>query len=291
MTTCFERAKKVVDALIPVAEKLINDSTPVDVVVRKRLNALSGGYGWNLLNIGRSPIDYSKTTTHIAYIYRSFSAHADWVFKALNMASPAVTKALAADELKVACIGGGPGSDIAGVLKFAEAHGLLAKEFEFIVLDREPAWRRARNELIATYEGEAEATLSYQALDLADGSPWTDNWEFANSDLFVLSFALSEVWSFNKDRSVSQFLDRLITSARPGAIFCYVDNGGDKFTPLIEEEFDARDDLEIMGSRDDDRLLLSHDEQCSAIEEEYGERFKQRPKLTGNVALRVWKKL
>lgn len=289
MTTCFERAKLVIDALIPIAEKLVHGDS-VDGMVRKRLSALSGGYGWGLLSAGRSPIDYSKLTTHIAYMYRSFSAHADWLYKALNLAPAAVRQALSGDRVRVSCIGGGPGSDIAGVLKFAEQHDLIGNSFEFTVLDREPAWRRARRELVGTYSGSASVEETFQALDLASGNPWTDDWEFADADLFTISFALSEVWSFNKGRSVSQFLDRLISQARPGAIFCYIDNGGDKFTPLVEQEFETRDDLELIGSRDDDRMLISFDEQCGALEDAYRARFNQRPKLTGNVALRMWRK-
>lgn len=290
MGDLFNRAKQVIDQLIPVAEKLIKDSSPVDSVVKKRLSALSGGYGFGMLNVGRSPIDYSKTTTHIAYMYRAFGAHADWTYQTLQLAPGAVASALESSRPHVACIGGGPGSDLAGTLKFAVEHNLDDREFEFTILDREPLWHRSREELIATYEGEVDVAHRSEGLDLASGPPWVASWDFAAADMFTFSFVLSEVWSFNKKRSVSQFLDRLISQAKSGAIFCYVDNGGSNFTPLVEQEFETRSDLKLIGSRDVERLLPGFDEQCSVLEDAYRARFNQRPKLTGNVAMRLWQK-
>ena len=124
MTTLFDRAKEVIDGLLPAAEKLVHEIT-VDDMVRRRLKALSGSYSGGLLREDRKPIDYTKLTTHIAYMYRSFPAHGDWVYKALCLARRAVASAFSKDVAEVACIGGGPGSDIAGVLKFAERNDLL----------------------------------------------------------------------------------------------------------------------------------------------------------------------
>jgi hypothetical protein len=286
----FYRAKEVIDEMVPIAEGRI-EGTTIEKMVKKRLSALTGGYGWGLLSIGRKPIDYTKLTTHIAYMYRSFSAHADWVCQALDHASIIVASRFKKRKIRIACIGGGPGSDIAGVLKFAEEHQLLDAKFEFTVLDREEAWDEVRDALINTYEGEANTTTTYQLLDLAAGEPWTDDWSFVESDLFIFSFVLSEVWSFNKSGSVSGFIERLVSKAPKGALICYVDNGGSNFTPLVEKEFDGRKDLKLIGSRDSDRLFMDFDEQCAVIEDAYRGRFGERPKLTGNVALRVWQKI
>lgn len=289
MPTLFERARRVIERLLPIAEKLVHEIT-VDEMVKRRLKALSGGYGGGLLREDRKPIDYTKMTTHIAYLYRSFPAHADWVYKALCLGSQKVVAAFSQDTVTVACIGGGPGSDIAGVMKFAEKNNLLSARYHFMVLDRQPAWEFARRELVDSYGKPFRIKEYFEPLNLAGGEPWADDWAFSKSDLFIFSFVLSEVWCFNKDGSVSQFLDRLINAAKKGALFCYVDNGGTSFTPLAQSEFDSRTDLKRIGSVDDERLLLSYDEQCSVVEDVFRDRFGQRPKLTGNVALRLWAK-
>jgi hypothetical protein len=289
MPTGFERAKLVIDALMPIAEQLVQEGS-VDAVIQKRLNSLSQAYGGRLLVANRQPVDYTKITTHIAYTYRCLGAHSDWVFKALSLAGTAVVEQIGRSPIKVCSIGGGPGSDIAGVMKFAGTWNLANTAFNFDVLDRETAWNRARSELTATFRPQFTISERHIALDLAAGPEWVMQWDFSDADIFTMSFALSELWSFDSNGSVSKFFDRLISDSKCGAIFCYVDNGGDNFTPRAEELF-YRDDVEILGSNEDDRLLLSNDEQCSVIEIPFRHRFGQRPKLTGNVAMRVWRKI
>lgn len=288
--TNFERAKLMIDAMMPIADLRVRNAT-TEAVVKHRLQMLTGEYGRRLLNSGREPIDYSKITTHIAYTYRSLPAHSDWMYKALTYAKTLILSKLTGKKVRVACIGGGPGSDMLGVLKFANENNLNDKKFAFAVLDREKAWNGCRKHLIDTFEGEMDVSQKHINLDLANGSPWATNWNWLEADIFTFSFVLSEVWSFNEKRSVSEFIDRVIGGAHEGAIFCYVDNGGDNFIPLMEAEFDNRPDLQRIVSRDFSRLLMSSEEQCSAVEATYRNRFGQSPKLTGNVSMRIWKKI
>ncbi|WP_397576941.1 hypothetical protein [Sphingorhabdus sp.] len=288
--TNFERAKLMIDAMMPIADLHERDAT-AEESVKRRLQMLTEEYGGRLLNSGRNPIDYSKITTHIAYTYRSLPAHSDWMYKALTHARKSVLAKMTGKKVRVACIGGGPGSDMLGVLKFANENSLNDKKFAFAVLDREKAWNGCRRHLVDTFEGELSVSQKHINLDLANGSPWTTNWGWLDADIFTFSFVLSEVWSFNEKRSVSEFIDRVIGGAGEGAIFCYVDNGGDNFIPLMEAEFDNRPDLRRIFSRDFSRLLMSYEEQSSAVEATYGTIFGQSPKLKGNVSMRVWKKI
>ncbi len=192
MKTFFDRAKEMIDGFLPVAEKLVHEVT-VDEMVRRRLRALSGAYGGGLFREDRKPVDYTKLTTHIAYLYRSFPAHSDWVYKALCQARRPVISAFSKETVNVACIGGGPGSDIAGVLKFAERNELLEARYNFTVLDRQPAWNSTRAALMETYGRRYRVKQEFKLLNLAGGEPWVDDWAFVKSDLFVFSFVLSEV--------------------------------------------------------------------------------------------------
>lgn len=287
MPTNFERAKRAIDALVPVAERLLHDGS-VDDMVRRRLNSLSASYHSGMLRENREPVDYSKLTTHIAYIYRALPAHADWLYKSLSRASLRIVASLPKGTLRVACIGGGPGSDLLGIAKFALAQGLRDRRFRFFVLDRQAAWWRSRSELIATLAGELRVSEAYQELDLASGPPWTPDDAYLDADIFTFSFVLSEVWSFDRGGSVTGYLNHVLDKAKPGALFCYLDNGGVNFTPRAEAVFGNRRDLELIETCDDDRMLLSYDEQCNVVEDVYRARFGQRPKLFGNVSTRIW---
>lgn len=74
-------------------------------------------------------------------------------------------------------------------------------------------------------------------------------------------------------------------------MFIYVDNGGDDFTPLIEAEFDDRDDLKLIISEDDESMRMSYHEQRHILEDAYKDLFNgARTKMGGNVSTRIWQK-
>lgn len=288
ITTNFERVKNALDRLLP--RVVVKNPETLDVRIGKRCARLRRSYSGNLLAADREPIDYSRPVTQLAYIYRSLPAHAEWVFKALMRAPRTVGAVFNRSEVKIACIGGGPGSDILGIVKFAESQGFGKRQLSFTVLDRERGWNVARNDLVAAI-ASMPITQRYQHLDLAERGSWTDEWGFVSSDILTFSFSLSEVWSYNDAGSVSEFLDRVISNARKGALFVYVDNGGDNFSPLVDAEFSDRDDIKCLASVDDDEMRLGADEQRAVLEDAYMKRFGgERTKMGGNVAMRVWAK-
>ena len=226
MPTNFERARTVIERLLPIAAELVQGD--LDDTIKTRLRALSVSYGNGLLNQNRRPVDYTRSTTHIAYCYRSLAAHGDWLYKTLRESRSNVRRALNKNRAaRVACLGGGPGSDILGICKFLIQQDLADQEIEFVILDRERAWNRSRRLLVDTFAGELEITERYQSLDVTDDDQWTDDWDFCRSDLISMNFFLSEVWSFNGNGTVSRFIQRIIDRAPRGTLFTYVDNGGD----------------------------------------------------------------
>ncbi|WP_298019757.1 hypothetical protein [uncultured Parasphingopyxis sp.] len=291
MATNFERVRSVIEALLPAAQNNIQNGGDVDTFVQQRLAMLSSAYGGGMLNSDRPAIDYSKLTTHIAYAYRSLAAHGDWLHKMLCQQTSAVKRTLDVPSPHVACIGGGPGSDILGVIKFARQWGLGDRTFRFTILDHHPQWWRCRDELVSTFDDQPPITHTHQDLDLSAGSPWTDDWQFCSADLFTLSFCLSEVWSFNAQGSVSGFLDQVISGAKAGALFCYLDNGGSNFSSRIDAEMCKRNDLVTLLDEEHGHMVMSYSERADVVKIPFQARFGgQWPKLKGEVATKIWKK-
>lgn len=287
MLTNFDRVLLVLDDLDRQAVEVEGKS--VDASVKSRLNSLSSAYSM-LMNVDRSPIDYSSADTQIAYSFRCLASHGDLLYRTLSSAKSAVLKAVGGGSIKIACIGGGPGSDALGFIKFAERNGLEKRKIKFVFLDYEAAWKTVRDALFATF-GETSYTRKSVKTDLALGAPWADSWSFNDADIFTFSFALSEVWAFDAaGGSVSKFIDRLISGARAGALFVYVDNGGDAFLPLAEKAIAERSDIVEVFSEDDTWMLIGGDEEKSTLNK-YSARYDQSLKITGNVNRRIWKKI
>jgi hypothetical protein len=286
--TNFERAKSMLDELVPRVDRMIGGSA--DERVGSRCSELRRAYQGRLLDSAREPVDYSKPTAQVAYVYRTLPAHADWVFEALKTVPMTMQQLLSRGNLKVACIGGGPGSDVLGVVKYVENSAYPRTRLNFVVLDREAGWNTPRQALMNTFAG-GRVRESYQHVDLVDAGKWTSSWTFSDADIFTFSFLLSEVWCYNASGAVTGFLTELINRAKSGALFVYVDNGGNEFTPIVEREIGSNRQLNLVGSQDNERMRMNYDERRDIVESEYCNRFKgERVKMGGNVSIRVWQK-
>ena len=113
MTTNFERAKFILDAM------LAEMGSDGHEAVKDQISKLAQSYQ-TIWNSEINPIDYSAPATQAAYVFTYLGAHADLVYQTLNGASPDSKAIFNQPKVKIACIGGGPGSDLLGAVKFAE---------------------------------------------------------------------------------------------------------------------------------------------------------------------------
>jgi hypothetical protein len=85
-------------------------------IVKASLTYLSSGYESLLL---KNSIIYKNLAVRFAYIYRYVTCHSGMAFQVIRDSK--VLRSLFKQKiLTVSCIGGGPGSDLLGVLKYAE---------------------------------------------------------------------------------------------------------------------------------------------------------------------------
>src|SRR5690242_12197987 len=108
---CFEIIKTVLDEAFAAIPGTDNDKVQA---INNRLAQFRQEYR-NLLS--DREIDYRDPVSRCAYVYAYVTSHANMV-AALIRGCPELRAAFGRDRITVSCIGGGPGSDILGILKF-----------------------------------------------------------------------------------------------------------------------------------------------------------------------------
>jgi hypothetical protein len=187
------------------------------------------------------------------------------------------------EKVQVACIGGGPGSDLLGVLKFVEDAG-LTPQLKFFLYDREQAWSESWSDVddklgrkISTY---------FQPFDVTEAATYAQNSKYLNSDLFTFIYFASEIHGL-RDKA-APFFKQLFERAKRGAIFIYVDNASSVFFQWFDKQWKGTS-MEVIASSDDTALRLPNDEQKTDLGEHYL-RMDGNPKLSGRVAIRILRK-
>lgn len=251
-----------------------------DVEIKRQLDLLTQSYG-NLMAVNRTPIDYSNPATRFAYIYKYTIAHADYVMQMIRKFDT-LNNIFAGGSATVSCLGGGPGSDLLGVLKYL-LRGRRRLALTCYLFDRERAWGDSWSEVAQTLETDFPIYPVFQQLDVTDQATWSSYKKFLKADLFTLSYFMSEVW--NVRDAARPFFDECFRRIKSGAKILFIDNndrGGD-FVAWFEE-ISATNGISILHGGTTN-LAFSIDEEKTDLGEFY-DKFGW-PKRTSNLVYRV----
>jgi hypothetical protein len=275
MPTYFQVVKQVLDQLY--GELALKDR---DDKVKGALNALSQQYR-NVLEDGGP--NYSDDYTKFAYIYRYTTAHANFLSKIISQ-SPTIQSLLKGDRLVVSCVGGGPGSDVLGFVKY-----LLTADpkphVTYFLLDKDQSWGDAWWNLDEIVGSDLRTSSNFVALDVTEKESWRKSKAYLKADIFTLVYFLSEIY-LEKD-SADKFLRSTFDAMKSGSALIVLDFNDDKLSEWIDSI--AKDcGLSRKGGKDDEEWVIDPDEEKKDLGKYY-EKF-DTPRLRGRLFFRVYKK-
>lgn len=273
----FQLIKRVLDdAYMHIDEA----TTPRDTAIRNMLSSLSKQYA--TLGGSYANIDYGDPATRFAYVYRYVTSHANLVYTIISRSKTLSDLFEATNEVDLACIGGGPGSDLLGVLKYLQQEaweGRLSVE----IFDREAAWGETWSGLFKRVDTAVSVNTTFQTFDVLDDRFKRFN-RYLQSDLFTMIYFVSEVYGIRGKAKI--FFDHMLSKAKRGALLLYIDNDAsafsDWFSALMNEH-----GWKVVEA-DSGRMLPPFSES----KEDLGEYFAKfpNPKVQAHVAWRVARK-
>ncbi len=197
--------------------------------------------------------------------------------------NPALQKLFNNDKLVVSCIGGGPGSDFLGIMKYC-LNARKKVELKCQILDRDSGWSESWADVDDKVKSTFRISTSYQPIDVADPASWRRFSKHFSADFFTLIYFISEVFAVRE--KAKEYFTELMAQMKPGAVLLYVDNNDSRFT----DWFDG------LIKKSDFAVLLSHagpecmpwDEEKADLEPYFG-KFGP-PKLKPDIACRIVRK-
>ena len=130
---------------------------------------------------------------------------------------------------------------------------------------------------------------NFQKLDVTDPNSWSAQKKFLKSDLFTLSYFVSEVKSLDGTGVVSNFWKKLFDEANSGAVFVYVDNGTTGFNTYFDDHWNKRSNIECIYKVNNTVRTPSYTEQASEVAF-YTAKFGHSPKLRSTLSMRILRK-
>lgn len=186
-------------------------------------------------------IDYENPFCRMAYIYMNVAVHAHLVERAIT-AFPQIERVLrgkidAHDELRVCALGGGPGSELLGLVGYLEGLKFRGRTayLDFLLIDRIKEWDESWHALkhsvdkqLAIKFGRDRSTWpvsvsrSFLPLDVTSVADF-ENFvtRFGGTDIFILSYLVSELKTSVVD--FEEVLHLLVAKANDGALLLFID--------------------------------------------------------------------
>lgn len=289
-SSCFEVVKNTLDILY---DKLPAKTRDDDIQLE--LKQLSDSYKG--LKVGGT-IDYSKPATQFAYLYCYVTSHANTTYELLlkEEESSQLVSIFNQEEVNVVCLGGGPGSDLLGLIKFMEVHKKKAK-LVCAIYDKEKNWQDTWQCVFKGFKASFPCKIGFRYLDVYKHTVSECHAKSENVDLYTMSFLLSEVCS-NKEQAHPFFLD-LFNRAKVGSRFLFIDNVSVEahtwFDSIVthynQSCWDYSIDVLYQGNRQEFRLESR--EQKTGLEPYYSKFCKQgslhggNPRLGASVNYRI----
>lgn len=276
---CFQIIKSILDEEY---NQILGDEVEKDEQIKAELQALTKKYA-QLSEV--NDLSYRDPITRFAYIYRYVTSHANLVCTLFetNEKLRSIFDNKDNEKVKVACIGGAPGSDFMGIIKYM-MRNKKSPNVKFQICDREKAWQDSWDGVEDKFKHEFSISTSYLTFDVTDSDDWSINSKYFQSDLFTMIYFMSEIVTLRE--KANEYFINLFNKAKSGSLFLFVDNNDPEFYDWFDELAETHN-IEIIKSQEERITVPSEEEKLDLGK--YLDKFNS-PKLTARVAYRIGQK-
>lgn len=275
--TIFQLIKTVLDEIYGQIEEPVEGIK--DQKIKEKLEYLSDHY--NKLLTSSVTIDYKDPATRFAYIYKYVTCHANLVYNELYK----ISELFQFPQIVISCIGGGPGSDFLGILKFMMRTG-CSSHIRCFLLDKEDSWNDSWYDVDNKLEVNFRITTICEKLNVTNRDEWCKKKKILDSDLYTMIYFMSEIHHYMNH--AKEFFEHLFENAKPGSKFLYIDNNYPGFYNWFGSLI-SRFKLNMISSEEKRIPIYDCDEEKKDLGE-YLSKFGS-PKLKPDVAVRVCEKV
>lgn len=188
------------------------------------IESMSGGYA-ELGTSGHGGIEYGSLAAQAAYLYKYAPSRAASIRDALLDFESRVDTALLPTDggVRIALIGGGPGSEIPGILEFMSSSGCYddVDDVHFEIFDRVSDWTDVHELMESSLDVEFDVSIGYSHFDALDPPSKGALVEF---DAVTMSYIISELAKHSAVSTIRKNLAALIGSMNKEAYLIYNDN-------------------------------------------------------------------
>lgn len=210
-----------------------------------------------LRDTNRVLIDYSELSAQTAYAFVYAVGRAEFTYEILRRFKRLAGKSLLGkSQINVVSIGGGPASELVGIVKYLTdpVSGETVTELNYDIYDKEGDWEHVASRVVDTLKEVPVSGHSYNELDLSNSAECSKI-DLGNTDLVVLSFVISEICCVPNSAAIRANLAGILSTLHSGATVLYNDSDAYSFyafmnsitaqVPSLNQIFEVQDMIAV----------------------------------------------
>lgn len=273
---CMQVVRRVMDQTY---SDIPGGASEKDASIQEAIDSMSARYRNGLLKRGGP--DFSDSTVRFAYVHVYVAAHAHWIYEEIKE-SEELQALFEQPKLRLACLGGGPGSDLIGVLKYTDSLE-DCPSIQCEIVDGCLNWKTTWADLAYSLDWSKPLHTDYVVHDVSDEGTWSAPSNIHKADLVVLSFFVSEICHLGDVARL--YLVGMLRRTKPGCLVLFIDNDSSVFTNFFDG-IAHEVGLIVLSVQSGRRAIYDTGEKKADLGP-YTDKFGRHPKLQGQVASRI----
>lgn len=174
----------------------------------------------------RKPIAYSSPAVQAAYLYAYAMPRAYFTSEMLRRHRSAIGKPLfAGGEIEVVSFGGGPASELVGLIDYLEdtGNGESVTAISYRVFDKDGEWSVAAEKVISAIICSIEVRTTFEQLDFSDRTKCAAV-DVSRDDLIMFSYLMSELCAVKDSDEIAANFRAMLSRMKSGAAMLFIDS-------------------------------------------------------------------
>mgnify|MGYP001262309062 CR=1 FL=1 len=281
---CFQLIKSVLDEIYV---QIPGSDEEKDQLITKKIDYLYDRYR-NLLE-QQEPINYQDAATRFAYIYKYVPFHANIMYNVIK-GSKELQALFTREKLRITCLGGGPGSDLLGILKYCEEADRYPN-ITFTLLDSVEGWAESWEDVGDKLSGNIRINSVFQRLNVTQPDSWASKAKYLNANIFTMMYFASEVYS--APGQAVDFFNNLFSHIPSDSYVVFIDNNSTDFINYFEQFIPSNGNFVV--NRQKTKMGIQDASEEKTDLGKYYQKFhmqgKGRPKLTADIVIHICHKV
>lgn len=259
--------------------------------VGDRLNALAAYYGnQNLRKPDRALIDYSGLPTQAAYVFMYAIGRAEFTYQILRRFRQALGAPLfAPGTLNITSIGGGPASELVGLVKYLDdpQNEEEVDEILYDVIDKQGQWSDVCELVVDCLPTDIMVVTQFYQCDITDAVAVAER-SLRFDELIFMSFFVSEICALPEAKAVRENIESLLSTMKEGAQLLYNDSDAYSFYSYMNHRARAVKGLQEIHEIQD--VVVFDYVNPGPTYEEYAEYFDKVPHLNSRAVAKFYRR-